>query len=276
MRLSKSEIETIARAFVDARCEARILDAFPLRLPEALEDAIAVQEQALALTGETVAGWKVAMIAPHLRDVLGHQRLAGPIDRRRVHRLPAGGAVDVAVFDGGRAVLEAEFVVVLGDDLLPGPDGFTPERVLAAVASINAGVEVASSPLPSLDDIGPLAVTSDRGNNSGVVVGPQIDGWRDRPLEDMMSRMFVDGVLAGEGSAARVPGGPLGATLWLAGHLATRGRTLRAGDVVSTGMTTGAHVVRPGMIGRIEFSGAAPCDLRVEAVAPGSMCGESA
>ncbi len=60
----------------------------------------------------------------------------------------------------------------------------------------------------------------------------------------------------------------MGAVAWLACHLATRGRRLRAGDVVSTGMTTGVHLVRPGSEARFDFRGAASVTLTVVAARP--------
>ncbi len=271
MRLGEEKLEAIARAFVDARAAARPLAAFPGRLPTRLSESYAVQEFALDLTGEAVAGWKVAMVPGPLRATLGAERLAGPVDGRTVIRLPSGGSAEVTVFDGGFAALEAEFVAVLATALLPGPDGFTDAIIRRALRSIHAGVEVASSPLATLNDIGPLAVVCDRGNNAAVIVGPEIDGWRNLPDATLTSRMSIDGVTVGEGTAASVPGGPIGAITWLAEHLAGRGRHLRAGDLVSTGMTTGVHAVRPGSTGRIEFFGAAPCDIHVAATPAATM-----
>lgn len=274
MRLEAHEIAAIAEAFVAARRAARSLPAFPVRLPEVLDDSIAVQETALRLTGETVAGWKVAMVPPALREPLAAERLAGPVDAGSVVHRHRGGVAEVAIFDGGFAALEAEFVVVMGRDLVAGPDGFDEATVRAAVASIHAGVEVASSPYAGLNDLGPLAVVCDHGNNAGVVVGPEIVGWRELAPSELGSRTSVDGSLVGIGNAAAVPGGPLGAVAWLAGHLATRGRRLAAGDIVSTGMTTGVHPVRPGSTARMNFFGAAALDLRVVAARPAPEAGD--
>lgn len=268
MRLQAHEIEIIAGAFVAARRSATPLAAFPGPLPAELADSVAVQETALRLTGETVAGWKVAMIAPQHRVHLRSERLAGPVDARSVWRLPEGGALEVPVFDGGFAAVEAEFVVVMAAEPEPGPEGFGADDVRRAVASVHAGVEVASSPFAGLNDLGPLAVVCDHGNNAGVVVGPEIAGWRGLSDLEATSRTVVDGLVVGTGSAASVPGGPMGAVAWLAGHLATRGRRLRAGDIVSTGMTTGVHAIRPGSKARFDFRGAAPVTLTVVAARP--------
>lgn len=263
--MTAAEIEKIASAFVTARRRAEKLEAFPGALPATLADAYRVQERALALDGRPVAGWKVAGIRPDLRPVLGADRLAGPIFADNVRRLPDGGRAEAAVYQGGFAALEAEFVAVFARDLKPGPAGVTAAAVLDALEGLHAGSEVASSPLASLNDIGPLAVVCDHGNNAGAIVGPLIADWRNLPAEQLASRMLIDGQVAGEGTAASVAGGPVAALVFLAENLRRRGRYLGKGDVVLTGMTTGIHPVKPGSLGRIEFAGAAACDIDVVA-----------
>ncbi|MBS1182667.1 MAG: hypothetical protein H6Q99_2547 [Proteobacteria bacterium] len=265
MRLQEDDIDHIASRFVEARRTATALDAFPGTLPETLSDAYRVQERAIALDGRAIAGWKVAGIRPDLREGLGAGRLAGPIMAGNAHSLPFGGTVQAPVFTGGFAALEAEFVAVFGRDLLPIDGTFTVETITAALSGLHAGSEIASSPLATLNDLGPTAVVSDHGNNAGAVVGPEVTGWRRADLSTLTSRMLINGHGAGEGSAANVAGGPIGALQFLAEHLLTRGRHLRAGDVVLTGMTTGIHQVMPGDRGRIEFFGATACDIEVVA-----------
>lgn len=258
----------IAEAFVAARREARALDDFPGAVPGDLADAYAAQEAALGLDGRPLAGWKVALIRPEFRDRYPAERLAGPIFADAVVELPKGGQATVPVYAGGFAAVEAEFVARIGRDLAPDEAPFSEPVVRAAIAALHVGSEIASSPLGSLNALGPGAVISDHGNNGGAVVGPRIEGWDGLPLESLVSRAFVEGELAGEGSAATVPGGPVAAVTFLANHLAARGRTLRRGDIVLTGMTTGIHEVVPGSRALLEFAGAAPIDLTIAAFRP--------
>ncbi len=268
MPLTDGEIDRIAMQFVKARWAGASLDAYPGPLPATLAEAYRIQESAIAADGRAIAGWKVAGIRPDLREGLGASRLAGPIMTGNVHELPNGGSATAAVFAGGFAALEAEFVAVFARDLEPVDGAFPTEAIIAALSGLHAGSEIASSPLASLNDLGPTAVVSDHGNNAGAVVGPEVPGWRTADLASLTSRMLIDGAVAGEGSAANVMGGPIAALQFLAEHLLSRGRRLKAGDVVLTGMTTGIHQVVPGQRGRIEFSGAEACDIEVVAASP--------
>jgi 2-keto-4-pentenoate hydratase len=244
----------IATAFREARLAGRALPAYPGELPSALEPAYTIQEIAIEGFPDTVVGWKVAGIRPDERALLGAERLAGPIFAMNLHRTEPGRVLGAPVFEGGFAALEAEFVIRVSR---PMPDG-APKRdddLLGHIEALHAGIEIAGSPFAGLNDLGARGVVSDFGNNAGLVVGPVIPGWHALPLAALTARTSINGSLAGEGSAANVAGGPLGALRFLADHLAARGRPLRAGDLVSTGMTTGIHHVRPGDRATIAFLG---------------------
>ena len=66
-----------------------------------------------------------------------------------------------------------------------------------------------TSPLATINKIGPLCVVSDFGNNNGIIVGPEIPNWRERAMTELTCETFIDGVSVGTGMAANVPGGPL-------------------------------------------------------------------
>lgn len=254
----------IVTAFRTARIGALPLLAFPGVFPANLAEAYAVQDAAIAAFPDEVRGWKIAGILPEFREALGASRLAGPAFAKSIHvsdgRIPVG----FPVFSGGFAAVEAEFIFVMARDINPG-DVLDRPALLAAIASMHAGVETAGSPFAAINERGPLAVISDFGNNNGLIVGPEIPGWREAPLETLTSRTLVNGTVAGEGSAAKVMGGPIAALEFLVGNLGGRGITLHAGDYVSTGMTTGIHIVAAGDRADFEFAG----DIRItsEAVA---------
>jgi 2-keto-4-pentenoate hydratase len=243
--------ESIAAAFTTARRSAAPLAAFPGALPESMAAAYAIQDAAIAVWPDRIAGWKVAGVAPAFRDRVAETRLAGPAFARRIYT-PSNEPARAAVFVGGFAAVEAEFILRMDADI-PADVAADPQRLAAAVGAVHAGAEIASSPLAVLNDLGPTAVAADFGNNNGLILGPEIAGWRGRAWTELTSRTSVNGAVVGEGDASRVAGSPLAALAFLAAHLAARGRPLRRGDLVSTGMTTGIHMVAVGDRVRFDF-----------------------
>ncbi|WP_284176754.1 hypothetical protein [Rhabdaerophilum sp. SD176] len=259
--------EAIASAFRAARLDARALPGFPGIVPATLAEAYRVQDAAIAGFPDQVAGWKIAGIAPEWRDRLGAARLAGPVMRRQVRFASNGTEMPFPVFPDGFAAVEAEFILCLGQDI---PDDLTASEdgLLPYVGALHAGVETAGSPFAGINDLGPCSVISDLGNNSGIIVGPAISGWENRDWARLTARCSINGELAGEGSAARVMDGPLAAFGFLVTHLRARGYALKAGDYISTGMTTGIHLVAPGDLAEFEFAGGIRFSARAVSARP--------
>lgn len=246
--------EQIASAFRQARQAATALAAYPAdELPASLESAYAIQEVAINAWDDQVAGWKVAAVQPAFREKYPAERLAGPVFARTV-RQGGESAAEVPVVENGYAAVEAEFAVRIAKDVPGLPADAEPASLLPYVEGVWAAFEIAASPLATLSALGPGAVISDFGNNSGLVLGPRL------PIEALTKPASatvvteVNGATVGEGSAARVPNGPLAAVLFLARHLAARGRGLKQGDWVSTGASTGIHPVKPGDTARAVFN----------------------
>lgn len=242
-----------ARAFVEARLQARALPGFPGPIPASMAEGYAIQELALGLYPDEVVGWKVGRIPPPLQTTLGADRLAGPTFRRFLQAPSAGETVTLQVITGGFAAVEAEFVYRLAVDAPEGKIDWTPDEALALVSGLHIGVEFAGSPLKTINDLGSTVVASDFGNNAALIVGPEIPSWRERADDSLPCETWVEGERVGVGAASSIPGGPLAALAFLLGHCASRGRPLKAGMYVTTGAATGIHDILAGQSARVSF-----------------------
>ena len=81
-----------------------------------------------------------------------------------------------------------------------------------------------------INDHGPLVTISDFGNNNGLVLGQEIQGWRDASPANWKMRTLIDGTLAGKADATSIPGGPLESFRQLLEICAARGLPLRKGE----------------------------------------------
>jgi 2-keto-4-pentenoate hydratase len=248
----------IARAFVSARDRAVPLVDFPGPLPRDMPYAYTVQEAAIGLRQDTVAGWKVGLVPPPEQAALGATRLAGPIFSSTVFR--ADAAVRLPAITGGFAAIEVELVAAVGRDAPPEKTDWTAAEAATMVGAWHLGVEFAASPLATINDLGAAVVVCDFGNNSGLVVGARIEAADPAQL---VCRTTIDGKQVGQASAAGLPGGPLESLRFLLGHLAARRRPLRTGDWVSTGAITGVHRVIPGQHAGAELLGRERIDVSI-------------
>ena len=78
--ISSDSRATIARTFVEARTKARALPEYPGQIPEGMDAAYAIQDEAIGLWDDQIAGWKIGRIpdawlerlmAPRPRPVSG-------------------------------------------------------------------------------------------------------------------------------------------------------------------------------------------------------------
>lgn len=258
----------VAERFVAARLAARALPDYPGPLPESLADAYLRQDAAIDLWPDDIAGWKVGGVADLWAARVGEPRLVGPIFRRHVWRARAGAASELPVIPGGFAAVEAEYVFVLAAAAPAARTDWTPAQAADLVAELRVGIELAGSPLATINDLGPAVVVSDFGNNAGLLLGEPVADWRSRPLESLICETHLSGCRVGQGTAAAIAGGPLAALAFALGRCARRGRALREGDVISTGACTGIHQVRLGEEARVLFAGAAELRCRVVAAQP--------
>ncbi len=247
----------IASRFVSARLAAQALPAYPGALPESLDAAYARQDAAIALWPDIVAGWKVGRIPDAWLERMGEDRLMGPVFAHQLKTLEPGQSAELRVIDGGFAAVEAEYVFVLGADADPERVDHDPQSASELVGELRVGIELAGSPLLTINELGPAVVVSDFGNNAGVFLGPAIADWRNQEWSGFTCETWVEGGLVGQGGASSLPGGPLAALAFALNRGARRGMSLKAGMIVSTGAATGIHDILAGQRARLVFHGCA-------------------
>lgn len=246
------EAAEIASRFVKARRAHEGLPNYPGTLPPTLEDAYSVQDNAIRLWGGRIIGWKVGRIHRPLSERYRADRLAGPIFQSVIAPRD-GSAVDMPVFGDGSAAAEAEFLLRIGRAPEVDKKQFTIAEAAELIDAVHVGIEIASSPLVAINDIGPAAVVSDFGNNNGVLIGPAIDDWRTRAFEEWEVVTFIDGKIVGSGRSSEFSDGVIGSARFLFELLAKRGIPVEAGQWISSGAITGVHDATPGQLAEAHF-----------------------
>ena len=262
-----SDSSRIAGRFLAARRAAAGLEAYPGEFPSTLEEAYAIQDAAIASWGRPVIGWKVGRVHPPLSDRFGTDRLGGPIFAETF--APADGVpVEMPVFAEGFAAGESEFLLRIGTAPPAGKTDFTLEEAAGLIDAVHVGIEVASSPLGAINELGPIAVISDFGNNNGLLIGAEVPDWRASGFEGWTVETRIDGAEVGTGRAADFPDGAIGAARFLFQSLARRGIALKPGQWISSGAVTGVHRAFPGQLVEARFRDGLSLACRLVAAEP--------
>jgi 2-keto-4-pentenoate hydratase len=242
----------IAQTFVNARRNNRVVADYPGIAPNSLEDAYRIQDNAIALVGKPIGGWKVGRIPPHLVDKYGADRLVGPIFADTIiDSLTAATEIEMPVLSAF-AASEAELMLQIN---ATPPAGQTVDSIREFIGDVRFGLEIASSPFVGINDFGPAVTVSDFGNNFGLVLGPKIENWQSRDLLNAETSLSIDGEVIGTGKLCNMLDGPFGAAAFLANLLVSRGITLSPGTWISSGAITGVHSINAGQETEAVFDG---------------------
>jgi 2-keto-4-pentenoate hydratase len=251
-----ADTAAIAERFLEARRAASPLDAYPGAFPATLDQAYEIQDRAIASWGQKVIGWKVGRVNPPYSDRFGTGRLAGPIFAQQ--RALDGAITDMPAFASGFVAGEAEFLLRIGTAPEPGKTSFSLEEAADMIDAVHVGLEIASSPLASINELGPVAVVSDFGNNNGLLIGDAVPEWRTSGFEDWPVTLLIEGEETGHGTAAGFPDGAIGSARFLFELMARRGIALLPGQWISSGAVGGVHDARIGQLVRCRLVPAEP------------------
>jgi 2-keto-4-pentenoate hydratase len=255
--------EHVSSVLVAARLAASPLSSFPGPQPRDLAEAYACQSAGIRRWPDVVAGWKVGWIPTVDQARFGEERLVGPIFARHVQHVDVDQApLDVGVFAGGFGAIEAEYAFCLGADAPDDKLAWTPAEAAAFVGSAHVAIEIASSPLATINRLGAFVIIADFGNNAGLLVGPALRDWSPATDASYTCRTEIEGTVVGRGGASSLPGGPLAALAFALGRCARNGQPGRAGQFVTTGAATGIHDIRPGETGRVTFDDSGSIGIR--------------
>ncbi|HET9561026.1 MAG TPA: hypothetical protein VFP01_02885 [Propionibacteriaceae bacterium] len=254
--------DVVAAQLVAARREGRSLTRFPGVVPASMAEAYQIQELAMSRWQDSLVGWKIGYISADRRTAGDPDRLVGPIWRQQFHLSEEQASpVEVGIFTSGFAAVEAELVIRLGHDL---PDheksGWTAEEAADLEQRLLVAIEVASSPIPDINSLGPTVIAADFGNNNGLVLGSVLADWPSGAPVQLAC--YIDGQLIGEGSAENLPGGIHHGLATALNILASRGQPVRAGMVFATGAITGIHPIEPEQHCRVDVRDGPSVELR--------------
>jgi 2-keto-4-pentenoate hydratase len=197
--------------------------------PASDAEAYAVQDRFTELLDDTVVGWKVGF--PPSGPITGR------VFARRLLASPA--RLSPEVFPDPKVECEFALRLTSAPEVLDRPFRRADfvDRLDCFLAIEMTGRRVEGAPHGPTNEGEVPDIVADNGAGAGLVVGPEVVRWQDRPLSETQVALTIAGRKVPMVAAAR-DRDPVEVVIWLANHLAQRGIALEAGHYVSTGSLT--------------------------------------
>jgi 2-keto-4-pentenoate hydratase len=194
--------------------------------PLTVDQAYEVQRRVAALRharGEAHGGYKTGCVSPAVQAQLGiNHPVYGHLFQSEFH--PSGVTLDSSRYDG--LAIEGEFAV----------------RVSAAgIAQVLVVIELHHNVFRA-----PVRTAAELIANNALQAGVVLPLSEDCAKWDDAIEVRRNGELLGAASTSGIPGGLTGSLGRIAAHIASWGRTLRAGELVLTGSPLPLYAVSPG------------------------------
>ena len=235
-----------------ARINPKRLPELPAAIrPKTPDDAYYVQDglidRLLSHYGGSVIGYKVACTnVTAQRQLHVDAPFSGRLLSAFFFESPA--RVDASKFF--MRVVEAEFAFEMARDLPPAATPRSRQEIAAAVKGVLPGIEIVDSRFDDWTTIGAPSLIADNACNAAWVKGSMMTDWEallhTSDLAAQAVRVTVNGKLLREGTGSNVLGHPFHALEWLVNNLSARGLGLKAGQYVTTGVTTEVYMAERG------------------------------
>jgi 2-keto-4-pentenoate hydratase len=157
-----------------------------------------------------------------------------------------GSPAELPAADFAMRGIECEFAFRLAADFEPRERPYEPHEAAERVSAPIPAIEIVSPRLDHPIRHGAPSAVADCGVNGALVLGAARLDWQTLDLATHEVRLEVDGEPKARGTGALVLGHPLNVLAWFVNRYTARGRTLPAGQIVSTGTTTGLVLLEPG------------------------------
>jgi len=236
--MDQRAVADAADLLVAARRTGTLLGALPDACkPQTLDDAFAIQDATVAALGETIAGWKVAIV--------DGQTVRAPIMASLVFE--SGARIKAATMP--LLGIEAEIAFRFERDLPAGT--YTYEDVAGAVSAF-AAIELVDSRFRSHTVVSAQQRNADFVTNGGFVRGPSAAAWRTLDLVNIPITLTIGGQEIVKRTGGHMAGDPLLPAVALVNALPGG---IKSGQFVTTGTYTGLTFAKPGQTAVAAFAG---------------------
>ncbi|MCY4314297.1 MAG: hypothetical protein OXD44_11525, partial [Gammaproteobacteria bacterium] len=198
-----------------------------------------VQEQLVAQIttsrNSRAIGYKIGCTNRSIMELIGTDE---PFYGRIMDDSTYSSGIELSASEFTHRIIEAEFMMVMDSDLPGSETPYKAETIKPFIGKLVPAVEIVDHRFTDFTKVGVNSLISDNGIHAASILGkPDVVGWKTMDLAKREVQLFVNGTLTETGTGENVLGNPLNAVAWLGNCLQSYGKTLRAGEMITTGAT---------------------------------------
>ncbi len=253
------QINRAADLLLQARLEHQAMAALPDACrPRDEAEAYQVQDRFVdrlladhgATNGGGIIGYKAGCTNITAQRQLG---LSSPFAGPLLAALARTSPTEIPAEAGFMRMIEAEVGFRLGRDLPTTSTPYDAASVRPALATVFGAIEVVDSRYEDWTTAGAPQLIADNVCMGFWVYGAESANLDSLDLADHGVQVRRNGVEAEKGNSANVLGNPLNSAAWLANHLCTRGTSLKAGQLITTGTMIAVNNAQKGDVVEADF-----------------------
>lgn len=247
---------SIAADFLaELRFARRTEDDMPAAIrPQDTASAYAIQdaliERLVARYGGHAIGYKIACTNSIAQRLLNTR---APVYGHLLSSLVYPSPACLQSSDFTLRCIEPEFAFEIAQDVPQADMPYTPETIATYIGNVLPAIEVVDHRLADWSRFDAPTLIADNAIHAAWVPGPACEQWQDFNLATHEVRLLVNDKVMLTGRGEAVLGHPFNALAWLANELPKQGRSLKAGERVTTGVCTDVYLAAAGDVIRADF-----------------------
>ena len=231
--MADNAFEIAALSLVEVRSQHRSLKSFPEgSSPTSVEDAYKIQDTLVNQLGGKSVGWKIGCTSKMAQESTNtDQPFYGRMFADSTHE----GSGEISFDNVFAPIVEPEIAFRFGKDMAPGDGSFSAEDVSDAIDSICPAFEIVDCRYAHGWPITLFPTIADNGVHAAFIMGEELQEWRsvDRPAIKVSAQ--TNGEFVTDGVGANALDDPMNCLVWLVNSCTSRGHSISAGDLVTTG-----------------------------------------
>lgn len=184
--------------------------------------------------GGKIIGYKVACTNKKAQDFL---KLNEPFYGNLISSFTYTTPAKLNLKDFSFRCIELEFGFEIGKDLPFKKTPYKAEEVQSAISGIIPSIEIVDSRFTDWLKVNSFSLIVDNACHGAWIKGEICKSWKQIDLSDYKTSLFVNGGLKAIGNSSNIMGNPINALTWLANKLHQRNKFLKAGDLITTGIS---------------------------------------